>query len=280
MFGISNESIQAISGIVQAITPILVIIIGWFISKDKDVFNLKRILKFNLSDYQYNIYVHEAFFSLVNPTFFLIEFLLSLAIAMRIPSGDYVKLLWFILIYISSVAIMLAAEAGMLHRRKKRLKMIADSISKEFSEMMLSIDKEKYNMYKINMIILSAIWLLLFFTPNITVWSTFGVWDIIALFWIIYYLISENYMSRRKAGYNTKAKIKSKTIINLDLTKYYKCYLKMVLREDCSFKFQDDRVIIYYPGDISSYTIKQDNLINITVGYRVEYFNADDNKYI
>ena len=271
MFGISNESIQAISGIVQAITPILVILFGRFISKNKDVFNLKRIQKYNLSDYQYNIYVHEAFFSLVNPTLFLIEFILSLVIVMRIPSGDYIKLLWFLLIYISSVTIMLALEAGMLNRRKKRLKMIADSISEEFSEMMLSIDKEKYNMYKINMIILSAIWLVLLFTPNITVWSTFGVWDIIVVFWIIYYLISENYMSRRKARYKTKAKIKLKTIINLDFTKHYNCYLKMVLREDCSFKFQDDEVIIYYPGDISSFTVKRDNLISILVGYKIDY---------
>ncbi len=160
----------------------------------------------------------------------------------------------------ASIAIMLAVEAGMLHRRKEKLKIISESISKEFSEMMLKIDKEKDNIYKINMVILSATWILLIFIPNITVWNivwdTFGLWDVIVLFWLIYCLISEHYMSRRKARYKTKAKIKSKTIINLDFTKYYKCNLKMVLREGCFFKFQDDKVIIYYPGDISSFTVK------------------------
>jgi len=101
----------------------------------------------------------------------------------------------------------------------------------------------------------------------------------LVLFWLIYYVISIIFMFRRLSKYKTRAMIKSKTIIKMDYTKEYGCYCNIVLKKEFSFKIQDNNIIVYFPGDISSYTIKQDNLISITVGYRVEYSNVKENQH-
>ncbi len=85
-------------------------------------------------------------------------------------------------------------------------------------------------------------------------------------------------MLYRVLYYKHTIKIKSKTIIRMNYTQKHNCYCNLVLKEVFSFKLENNNIIIFYPGDISSYTIKQDNLISIDVGYKIEYINSSNKK--
>lgn len=272
MDGSNNQLYQLLSVVLPVIVPVVVSYVTWLMSKNQDVFNLRKIQKYNSLDYQDAVFSYQTFFSIINPVIFLEEFIIALNVAANIDSNYYVQLLWLIMLYGSLLMVLLVVEFVILSEKKEKLKTITASISEEFSKMMLTVDNKKSLIYKANMFFFSSIWLIFIYPPNIK------VTNVVILFWTIYYIISIFYMICRLSKYKTRGRIKSKTIIRMDYRKDYGCYFNIILKKNFSFKFQEDKIVIYYPGDISSYTIKQDNLINITVGYRAEYTDTFANK--
>lgn len=265
---------ELIAQILYFASPVLSIIILW-LSRNENIFNSRKIQKYDVWDYQYTVFLFQAFYSIINPMIFLVGFFFANWVSAKIEIIYYLQLMFFVEIYFAIIIIVLVVESEILSKRKEKLKINSSSITDEFSEMMLNADVKRNLLYKTNMFIFSVIWLILLI-KRLNPAVILGV----IIFWFIYYLISIILMQSRLSKYKTKAKIKSNTIIRMDYRKDYGCYCKIVLKKEFSFKMQDNNIIIYFPRDISSYTIKQDNLISITVGYRVEYFNAEKNKYI
>lgn len=264
---------ELIAQILYFASPVLSLIILW-LSRNENIFNSRKIQKYDVWDFQYTVFLFQAFYSIINPMIFLIGFFFANWVSTKMKISYYLQLMFFVEIYFVIVLIVLVVESEILSKRREKLKIISSSISDEFSEMMLNVDVKKSLPYKTNMFIFSVIWLILIKQFNTEV--ILGV----IIFWFIYYLVSIFFMQRKLSKYKTKAKIKSKTIIRMDYTKRNGCLCNIVLRKEFSFKIQDNNIIIYFPGDISSYTIKQDNLISIIVDYRVEYFNVNENIYI
>ena len=262
---------ELIAQILYFASPVLSIIILW-LSRNENIFNSSKIQKYDVWDYQYIVFIFQTFYSILNPIIFVIGFFFASWLAPKLEINYYLQLAFMIEIYLAIIIIVLVIESEILVRKKKKLEIISSSISKELSKLMLSIDSKKSNVYKINMLFFSIVWIVLIKHSNEEV--------IIGVSWFVYYIISNIFMSRRLSKYKTKAKIKSNTIIRMDYRKDYGCYCNLVLKKEFSFEPQDNNIIIYFPGDISSYTIKQDNLISITVGYRVEYLDVKENKYI
>lgn len=263
-----NELIVQILGIV---IPVISSIIGWFLAQNQNIFNLRKIQKYDVWDYQYTVFLYQAFYSVINPIIFLVGFFFAVWVSAKIEYSYYLQLVFSMEIYIILLVVVLIIESEVLGNKRKRLDIISSSISEEASELMLNIDKKKELPYKISTFIFFIIWVLSIFTSNQ------DIMFILILFWIISYFILIIYMFRRLSKYKTKAKIKSNTIIRMDYRKDYRCYCNIVLKKEFSFKVLDNNIIIYYPGDISSYTIKQDNLISITVGYKIEYTENNKN---
>ena len=274
MIEISNEFLQLLTVILTVIAPILSGIVTWFFSKNQDIFNTRKIQKYNVWDYQHAVFFYHAIYSMLNPIIFVLGLFFANWAAPKLETNHYTQLMLFVEIYLGIAIIILVIESLILSRRREKLKIISSSISEEFSKTMLNVDLKKGYVYKINMLLFLIVWLIFIMQPNEKLIKPF------LLSWFIYYLMSIILMQRRLSKYKTKAKIRSKTIIRMDYRKDYGCYCDIVLKEEFSFKLEDNNIIIYYQGDISSYTIKQDNLISITVGYKVEYLNADGNKYV
>jgi hypothetical protein len=274
MVGISNELIELFSVILQVMAPVVGGIATWFFSKNQDVFNTRKIQRYNVWDYQYTVFFYHVIYSIFNPIIFILGFFFANWVAVKLETYYYIQLMFFIEIYLAIIVIILMIQSEILSKRREKLKIISSSISEEFSEAMLNVNSKKSNVYKMNMLFFSIVWLIFIIQPNEEVIKA------VAFSWLIYYLISIMLMQRRLSKYKTKAKIKSKTIIRMDYRKNYGCYCNIVLKKEFSFKLQDNNIIIYFPGDVSSYTIKQDNFISIIVGYRVEYYDENENKYI
>ena len=264
---------ELIAQILYFASPVLSIIILW-LSRNENIFNSSKIQKYDVWDYQYTMFLYRVIYSIFNPIIFMIGFFFANWLAPKLEMNYYLQFAFMLEIYFAIIIGVLVFESEILAKKKKKLEIISSSISKEFSKLMLSIDSKKGNVYKMNMLFFSIVWLLLIKHSNEEV--IIGV----VVSWLVYYIISNIFMSRRLSKYKTKAKIKSNTIIRMDYRKDYGCYCNIVLKKEFSFEPQDNNIIIYFPGDISSYTIKQDNLISITVGYRVEYLDVKENKYI
>ncbi len=264
---------ELIAQILYFASPVLSIVALW-LSRNENIFNSRKIQKYEVWDHQYIVLLYQVIYSIFNPIIFMLGFFLSNWVASRLEINYYLQLVFMVEIYFAAIIIVLVLESEIIARKKEKLRIISSSISEEFSKTMLSVNSRKNIIYNINMVFFSIVWLILIKQSNANI--ILGA----SILWLIYYLISIILMPKRLSKYKTKAKIKSKTIIKLDFTKYNNCYLNIILKKEFSFKIQDNNVTIYFPGDISSYTVKQDNLISITVGYRVEYFNAEEDKYL
>jgi len=263
---------ELIAQILYFASPVLSIIALW-LSRNENIFNSRKIQKYDVWDYQYIVLLYQVIYSIFNPIIFMLGFFFANWVAPRLEINYYLQLVFMLEIYFAAIIIVLVIESEILSRKKERLRIISSSISEEFSKTVLNVDSKKHTIYKINMLFFSIVWLILIKQSNENI--ILGV----AILWFIYYLISIILMPKRLSKYKTRAKMKSNTIIRMDYRKYYGCYCNIVLKKEFSFKIQDNNIVIYFPGDISSYTIKQDNLVSITVGYRVEYFDVKENQY-
>lgn len=264
---------ELIAQILYFASPVLSIVALW-LSRNENIFNSRKIQKYEVWDHQYIVLLYQVIYSIFNPIIFMLGFFLSNWVAVRLEINYYLQLVFMLEIYFAAIIIVLVLESEILARKKEKLRIISSSISEEFSRTMLSVNSKKDIIYNINMLFFSIVWLILIKQSNENI--ILGA----AILWFIYYLISIILMPKRLSKYKTRAKIKSITIIRMDYKKDYGCYSNIVLKKEFSFKIQDNNIIVYFPGDISSYTIKQDNLISITIGYRVEYFDVSENKYI
>ncbi len=264
---------ELIAQILYFASPVLSIVALW-LSRNENIFNSRKIQKYEVWDHQYIVLLYQVIYSIFNPIIFMLGFFLSNWVAARLEINYYLQLVFMLEIYFATIIIVLVLESEILSRKKEKLRIISSSISEEFSKTMLSVNSKKDIIYNINMLFFSIVWLILIKQSNESI--ILGA----AILWFIYYLISIILMPKRLSKYKTRAKIKSITIIRMDYKKDYGCYSNIVLKKEFSFKIQDNNIIVYFPGDISSYTIKQDNLISITIGYRVEYFDVKESKYI
>lgn len=143
----NNQLYQLLSVVLPVIIPVVVSFVTWFVSKNHDIFNFRKIQKYNLSDYQDIVFSYQAFFSIINPAIFLAEFVVALNLAVKSDPNYYVQLLWLIIVYLSLLMVLILVEFVILFEKKEKLKIIATSISEEFSEMMLIVDSKKPLIY-------------------------------------------------------------------------------------------------------------------------------------
>lgn len=265
---INNELIVQILGIA---IPAISSLGGWLLSQNYNIFNSRKIQKYDVWDYQHTVFLYQAFFSIINPLIFLVGFFFLAKISVKIEYSYNFQLVFMLEMYIIILLAVYITESEILEKKRKRIEVISSSISKEALQVMLNVNDKKDFFYKISTFAFFIIWMVLIYIKNQQIIF------VILLIWLIGYIISIIYMFRRLSKYKTKAKVKSNTIIYMDYRKDYGCYCNMVLKKDFSFKVQDNNITTYYPGDISSYTIKQDNLISITVGYKIEYTENNKN---
>ncbi|WMJ77867.1 hypothetical protein RBQ61_02765 [Sedimentibacter sp. MB35-C1] len=249
-------------------TPILTLIV-WGLSRNEKILNSKKIQKYENRDYQYVILLFQAINTVINPILFYFGFLVSFLVS-KIINPVYPQWLFSTIeFYIAFVVILLVFETEIVMKKRKKLQIISSAISEEAKKIVLYKNNKKDYFYRFNMVI--------FFIPWIFVANNVSNKELILTYifgLIIYYVISVIIMSFRLSRYETKAIITSNTVIRTDFREEYGCYLNMVLKKEFSFKIEDNNTLIYYPGDISLYTIKQDNLISVNVGYNIEYFGV------
>lgn len=249
-------------------TPILTLIV-WGVSRNENIFNSKMIQKYESRDYQYTILLYQTIYTIANPILFYLGFLASTFVS-KITNPEYPQVLFFAIeLYTAFTVVLLVFETEFARNKRKKLQIISSSISEEAEKIVLYKNNKKDYFFRFSMFV--------FFTPWVIVAFNLSNKEIIlsCVFSLtLYYVITVIIMTFRLSRYKTKAIITSNTVIRADFREEYGCYLNMVLKKEFSFKIQDNNIIIYYPGDISLYTIKQDNLISVNVGYSIEYFGV------
>ena len=254
-------------------TPI-VSLIGWILSQNNNIFNSKKIQNYELRDFQHTVIFYQYLYIIINPA-------LSMATSIGLwnlfakINPDVLRDIIFLEWYLVFLIIVSVIEFGVLNRKKRKIEIVSTSISEEVKSIVMATNKKKWYIFIALIINFYFIGVILYFNfLSIELLNAYIAVE------IVIYALSIVIMSFRVSIYKSKVKIKSNTIIRMDYRKDYGCYCNIVLKKEFSCKLQDNNIIIYFPGDISSYTIKQDNLISITVGYRVEYLDVKENKYI
>ena len=249
---------EGVISIIGGLYAIVTIIYNLFNSRFQISFlNTRKIQKYSLYEYYYLYLWYQFLTLLINPIIALIIFF-SLA-----------KLL-------SMITFIHGSQLRLLKRYKHKLNTIATSLDEKEREL-IRPKNISMRLYTVIMFNFYLIWILLaiFLSVEVTKSTDLAKEYIIVEFFV--YVISIFLSLLRVLSYEKKWRIKSKIIIKVDYKSDFNCFSTIVLKKDFSFKIENDNIIIYYPGDISLYTIKQDKLINLNVGYRVEYENTNSN---
>jgi len=140
---------ELISQILYFTSPVLSLIILW-LSRNENIFNSRKIQKYDVWDYQYTVFLYQAFFSIINPIIFLAGFFLAGWISTKVEYSHYFQLAFMMEIYVVILIVVYVSESEILRNKRKRLHIISSSISEEASDVMLNVDANKNFLYKIN----------------------------------------------------------------------------------------------------------------------------------
>lgn len=268
---------EGVISIIGGLYAIVTIIYNLFNSRFQISFlNTRKIQKYSLYEYYYLYLWYQFLTLLINPIIALIIFF---SLAKLLSMITFPIAMQFILLaefYIIIIAYIHGSQLRLLKRYKHKLNTIATSLDEKEREL-IRPKNISMRLYTVIMFNFYLIWILLaiFLSVEVTKSTDLAKEYIIVEFFV--YVISIFLSLLRVLSYEKKWRIKSKIIIKVDYKSDFNCFSTIVLKKDFSFKIENDNIIIYYPGDISLYTIKQDKLINLNVGYRVEYENTNSN---
>ncbi|GEM_PF-3122216 len=234
--------------------------------------NERKIQKYILYEYEHFFLRYQLITAFINPILSFLFFYLSIIFIsfIKIKSSIIFQLILAIEIYFICILGLWAFETRIHNKYKSRLSIISTSISKDALEYMTKGRNKKRYLYISFLINYYLVWIVISFISLKFTNTDVIIGRIIKFEVYIYsgFLLLSLY---KIFVYKINCCIKSMSVIKLDYRKEYGCYCNIVLKKDFSFKIQDNNVVIYYPGDISSYKIKQDNLISANIGYKIEY---------
>lgn len=267
-----NNNYELLIQILAATTPILLSIIGWYIKRNEIIFNTNKIQKYKAQEYQYVVILYQFIYTIITPIICFIIVILSYSISLVIKSTYNFQLFFSIELYIIFIIAFYILKSDRLKNKYKKLTIITSYFKDEDRLIILNSKKSKNIIYYIAIVYFYISgFILLLNNQNSQMLSTYIIYELLIYFAFTFI------MFLRFINYKTKAIIRTKTVIRMDYRRNYNCICNIILKEGFSVKINDGSVIIFYPGDISSHTVKQENLISIDIGYRIEYINNQRN---
>lgn len=252
-----NESLS----IVSSILGIFSVINAW----KSEVFKVNKIQRYKLKEYQYTKLIFRSIYVYFNPILLKFIFFAAKFLGEKIDSDNYTQIFLGAIFYFIFILLLHIFESEILKSKKRKLEIALSSISEK------KFEKEKQkllyesNDFLYNLLMLNFVLLIPFMDLNAKNYFC----NIIMIIEILVYITSILVINFKASRYKNKLYVKSKTVIIVDYTKKYGCFSKMTLKEGFSVKDENNYTIIFYPKDISLYTIKPENLINISIGYEI-----------
>jgi len=142
---------ELIAQILYFASPLLGIIALW-LSRNENIFNSRKIQKYDVWDYQYIVLLYQVIYSIFNPIIFMLGFFFASWVVAKLEINYYLQLAFMLEIYFAIIIMVSVLESEILAKKKEKLRIISFSISEEFSKTMLSVDSKKNTIYKINML--------------------------------------------------------------------------------------------------------------------------------
>lgn len=268
-----KETLENMASIIGIIATISGLVSGWILWRN-GIFNIRKIQTYKLKEYKYTAVIFKSVYVLLNPILFIGILFLVAFLSSKINDDYHTRMFLLFVFYAVFIMLIYIIEWELLKKQKQRLKIVLSSIldknlEKE-KQILLAKDKNyAYNILMLNFII----------TIPIVIWNVDNyIGYILFIVEFLIYIISILVMNFKASIYKNKVYIKSKSVIRVDYTKEYGCFCKMTLKKEFSVKDENNHTIIFYPEDISVYTIKPENLINISIGY--EIVSEKDNNYL
>ncbi len=140
---------ELIKEIIAFATPLLTLF-GWFLTRHQNVFNTRKIQKYEAHEYQYNVILYQLISTIINPIICTLAFILSYAIFLQMAGSTYYyRLVLSIEIYIVIIIVFHVNKKEYLIKKRKKLDIISSSISEEAKLAILFINKKKNIFYNI-----------------------------------------------------------------------------------------------------------------------------------